>query len=59
VLIAALAIYSGAGAVHAFKGAAEGAAHGSSFSLGAFETAMASVKSSEVTNFISKLGLKS
>lgn len=57
-IIAGLAVYSGVGAVGAFKAAAQGAAHGSGFSLAAFETAMASIKSSEVAEFIGKLGLK-
>lgn len=57
-IIAGLAIYSGIGAVGAFKAAAQGAAHGGSFSLGAFEGAMAAVKSGEVAGFLGKLGLK-
>ena len=57
-IIAALAIYSGVGAVGAFKAAAQGAAHGGGFSLAAFEAAMASVKTSEVSQFVGKLGLK-
>lgn len=58
VLIASLAVYSGVGAVSAFKGAVAGASHGGSFSLAAFEAAMASIKSSEVVEFAGKLGLK-
>ena len=58
VLIASLAVYSGIGAVSAFKSAAAGATHGGSFSLAAFEAAMASIKSSEVIEFTGKLGLK-
>lgn len=58
VIIAALAVYSGIGAVGAFKGAATGAAHGGGFSLAAIEAAMASIKTSEVASFIGKLGLK-
>jgi len=58
VLIASLAVYSGVGAVGAFKSAASTAAHGGEFSLGAFEAAMASIKSAEVVEFIGKLGLK-
>jgi len=58
VIIAALAVYSGIGAVSAFKGAATGAAHGGGFSLAAIEAAMASIKTSEVASFIGKLGLK-
>ena len=59
VIIAGLAVYSGVGAVGAFKTAAQGAAHGGGFSLAAFEAAMASIKSTEVATFIGKLGLKS
>jgi len=58
-IIAGLAVYSGFGAVGAFKGAVTGAAHGGSFSLAAFEAAMASVKTSEVSSFLGKVGLKS
>lgn len=58
VIIAGLAIYSGVGAVGAFKAAAQGAAHGGGFSLAAFEAAMASVKSTEVVGFLGKVGLK-
>ena len=57
-IIAGLAIYSGVGAASAFKVAAQGAAHGGSFSLAAFEAAMASVKTGEVGEFLGKLGLK-
>ena len=57
-IIAGLAIYSGVGAASAFKAAAQGAAHGGSFSLAAFEAAMASVKTGEVGEFLGKLGLK-
>lgn len=58
VLIASLAVYSGVGAVSAFKSAAAGATNGGSFSLAAFEAAMASIKSTEVVEFATKLGLK-
>jgi hypothetical protein len=58
-IIAGLAIYSGIGAVGAFKAAATGAAHGGGFSIAAFEAAMASVKSTEVATFLGKVGLKS
>ena len=57
-IVAALAVYSGVGAIGAFKGAVQGAAHGGSFSLAGLETAMASIKSKEVVEFIGKLGLK-
>jgi hypothetical protein len=58
-IIAGLAVYSGIGAIGAFKGAMTGAAHGGSFSIAAFEAAMASIKTSEVSAFLGKLGLKS
>lgn len=57
-IIAGLAVYSGVGAVSAFKAAVQGAAHGGSFSLAAFEGAMATIKSGEVGHFLGKLGLK-
>jgi hypothetical protein len=57
-IVALLAVYSGVGAVGAFKGAIAGGAHGGSFSLAALETAMAGIKSSEVAEFATKLGLK-
>lgn len=59
-IIAALAVYSGVGAVGAFKSALSGPASSAAgnFSLGALETAMASIKSGEVAHFIGKLGLK-
>lgn len=55
-IVAGLAVYSGVGAVSAFKAAAANA--GSNFSIGSFEAAMAAIKSSEVKNFLVKLGLK-
>ncbi len=58
-IIAGLAVYSGIGAIGAFKGAVTGAAHGGSFSIAAFEAAMASIKTSEVSSFLGKVGLKS
>ena len=58
-IIAGLAVYSGIGAIGAFKGAMTGAAHGGSFSIAAFEAAMASIKTSEVSSFLGKVGLKS
>jgi hypothetical protein len=56
-IVAGLALYSGIGAVGAFKTAASTANLGD-FSLGALETAMASVKSGEIIEFLGKLGLK-
>lgn len=59
-IIAGLAVYSGVGAVSAFKTAITGPASSvaSSFSLSAFESAMATIKSGEVVQFLGKLGLK-
>lgn len=57
-IIAALAVYSGIGAVSAFKGAVTGAAHGGGFSLAALEAAMATIKTGEVAEFVGKIGLK-
>jgi hypothetical protein len=59
-IVAGLAVYSGVGAVSAFKSALTGpaASSASQFSLGSFEAAMASIKSGEVAEFLGKLGLK-
>jgi hypothetical protein len=57
-LIASLAVYSGVGAVSAFKSAIA-AKDASQFSLAALETAMASIKTGEVAAFVGELGLKS
>ena len=57
VIVASLAVYSGVGAIGAFKTAASSANLGD-ISLGTLETAMASIKSGEVTQFIAKLGLR-
>ena len=57
-IIAALAVYSGVSAIGAFKGAIASAPHGGSFSLAAMEAAMAGVKSVEVAEFLTLLGLK-
>lgn len=57
-IIAGLAVYSGIGAASAFKGAITAAPNGGSFSLAALEAAMAGIKSSEVAEFIGKMGLK-
>ena len=59
-IIAGLAVYSGVGAVGAFKSALTGpaASSASGFSLGSFEAAMATIKSGEVAEFLGKLGLK-
>jgi hypothetical protein len=56
-IVAGLAVYSGIGAIGAFKTAASTANLGD-FSLGALETAMASIKSGEVAQFLTRLGLK-
>ena len=58
VIIGLLAVYSGVGAIGAFKGAVTGAAHGGGFSIAALEAAMAGIKTSEVAQFAGKLGLK-
>lgn len=57
-IIAGLAIYSGVGAFSAFKQAAVHGADVTHLSLGALETAMASIKTGEVASFVSELGLK-
>lgn len=57
-IVAGLAVYSGVGAVSAFKSALSGVSGASNFSLGALESAMAAIKSSEVTDFLGNLGLK-
>jgi len=54
-IIAGLAVYSGIGAVSAFKAAATSAASGSQFALGTFEGVMASVKTTEVKQFLTKI----
>jgi hypothetical protein len=54
-IIAGLALYSGIGAFSAFKSAAAGQG---GVALGSLETAMATVKSGEVMEFLGKLGLK-
>lgn len=54
-IVAGLAIYSGVGAVSAFKTAVTSAASGSQFALGTFETVMASVKTTEVKEFLTKI----
>lgn len=56
-IIAGLAVYSGIGAIGAFKSAASTANLGE-FSLGTLESAMATIKSGEVVEFLGKLGLK-
>jgi len=63
-IVAILAVYSGIGAVSAFKSglanvaAQGGSAAASDFSLGTFEAAMAAIKSGEVQDFLGKMGLK-
>ena len=56
-IVAGLAVYSGIGAISAFKDAASVAAHAGSFEIGVLETAMAAIKSGEVVEFIGELGL--
>lgn len=55
-IVAGLAVYSGVGALSAFKSAAQTADIGG-FSFGTFEAAMSAVKSKEVTSFLAKLNL--
>ncbi len=57
IIIAGLAVHAGIGAVSAFEKGMSTAAHGGEFKLAALETAMASIKSGEVTGFLRKLGL--
>lgn len=59
-IVAGLAVYSGIGSVAAFKAAltAKGTSGATGFSLSAFEAAMASVKTTEVKDFLLKMGLK-
>ncbi len=57
-IIAAMAIWSGIGAGQAFAKAVSGSGGVGNFSLAAFEAAMASIKTAEVTEFMAKLGLK-
>ncbi len=56
-IIAGLAVYSGIGAASAFKGVLSSGS-GGEFALGSFEAAMAGIKSQEVAEFLTKLGLK-
>lgn len=58
-IIAGLAVYSGVGAISAFKSAMASASGGAgSFSISALEAAMASIKTGEVKQFLAKAGLK-
>lgn len=54
-IIAGLAIYSGVGAISAFKSAIATAADASHFSIGSLETAMSAVKTKEVSDFLKKI----
>ena len=56
-IIAGLAVYSGIGAISAFKNAASVAAHAGSFEIGVLEAAMAAIKSGEVVDFMGSMGL--
>jgi hypothetical protein len=58
VIIAGLALYSGVGAISAFKAAAANAAHGGHLAMGGLESAMAAIKSGEVQQFLQKLAIK-
>lgn len=57
-IVAGLAVYSGVGAFGAFKSAAATGGEAAHLALGSLETAMASVKTGEVVEFLGKLGLK-
>jgi hypothetical protein len=54
-IVASLAIYSGVGAISAFKTAVSTSASGGEFALGTFEAVMASVKTAEVKEFMTKI----
>tara|TARA_R110000803_G_scaffold87495_2_gene154239 strand:- start:1504 stop:2523 length:1020 start_codon:yes stop_codon:yes gene_type:complete len=56
-IVAGLAVYSGIGAISAFKDAASIAPHASSFEIGTLEAVMAAIKSGEVVEFMGELGL--
>lgn len=56
-IIAGLAVYSGVGAAGAFKSAMSSGA-GGDIAIGSLESAMATIKSGEVAEFLGKLGLK-
>ena len=56
-IVAGLAVYSGIGAISAFKDAASIAPHAGSFEIGTLEAVMAAIKSGEVAEFIGELGL--
>ena len=55
VIIAALAVYSGVGSIHAFKELATAGLETGTLSLAALETAMTSLKSHEVAKFVKQL----
>lgn len=62
-IVAGLAVYSGFGAVSAFKSslakvATSNPTAAGDFALGAFEAAMTSIKSVELSEFLGKVGLK-
>lgn len=59
-IVAGLAVYSGIGSITAFKSAiaAKGTSGTVGFSLSAFEAAMATIKTTEVRDFLLKMGLK-
>ena len=56
-IVAGLAVYSGIGAISAFKDAASIAPHAGSFEIGTLEAVMTAIKSGEVAEFIGELGL--
>jgi hypothetical protein len=57
-IIAGLAVYSGVGAIEAWKEAIKQSGSLAHISLGALESAMAGIKTTEVATFMSELGLK-
>ena len=56
-IIAGLAVYSGVGAVSAFKSALTTAPNAGNFSIAGLESAMAAIKSSEAVEFMRKIGV--
>ena len=55
IIIAALAVYSGIGSIHAFKELAAAGIETGTLSLAALESAMTSIKTQEVATFVKKL----
>ena len=57
VVLAGLAVYSGIGAASAFKSAASASGTTGDLAMGAVEAAMNAIKTTEVADFLAKLGL--